>query len=165
MNPAVIIKDTILKLSRKHTKLKSALRLSISPALSEFRWNDKNFEKLIERFVDYVLTISHPARGVEIAVHEMKKKVDLEKFFSIFPEYWFHLSVEIQSKTGFETAAKKILEDLGFQCSEWVGVEESESQLGAFRFGTQASPALILFVQNHGARRNCDFLIPVADAI
>jgi len=165
MNPAVVIKDTITKLSRKDNKLKSSLQLSIPPVLSEFRWDDKNFEKLIERFIDYVLAISQPGRRVQVAVHEMTKKVDLEDFFSIFPAYWLNLSFKSQAETGFESGAKTILEDLGFHCSEWVGVEESESQLGVYRFGAQDSPVLILFVQNHGARRNCDFLIPVVDPI
>jgi hypothetical protein len=165
MDPSVIIKDIIVKLSRKHTKLKSLLHLSLPPALSEFQWDGKNYEKLIEKFIDYVVTISHPARGVQIAVHVMKKKADLENFFSISPAYWLYFGFESHATTGFENGAKKILEDLGFNCSEWVGVEASESQLAAFRFGEQNKPALILFVQNHGARRNCDFLIPVVDPI
>jgi hypothetical protein len=165
MNPAVTIKDIIIRLSRKRAKLKALLHLSVPPALSEFRWDGKNYEKLIEKFSDYVLQISHPARGVQIAVHVIKKKVDLEAFFSISPTYWLYFSFESHATSGFESGAKKILEDLGFHCSEWVGVEASESQLGAFRFGEHDNPALILLVQNHGARRNCDFLIPVVDPI
>jgi hypothetical protein len=164
MNPAIIIKDIIHKLSHKQAKLKSTLYLSIPPVLSEFQWEDNKFEILMEGFIDYVLAISHPSRGVQIAVHEMKKKEDLEKFFSISPAYWLHLSFKSQAITSLESGAKKILEDLGFHCSEWVGVEESESQLGAFHFGAQDIPALILFVRNHGALSNCDFLIPLGDS-
>jgi hypothetical protein len=163
MNPAVTIKDIIIRLSRKRAKLKSLLHLSVSPALSEFRWDGKNYEKLVEKFSDYVLKSSHPAQGVQIAVHVMKKKVDLENFFSISPTYWLHFGFESHAAIGFEDGAKKILKDLGFSCSEWVGVEASESQLAAFRFGEQDNPALILYLQNHGARRNCSFLIPVVD--
>jgi hypothetical protein len=165
MNPAETIRGVILKLHRKHSKLKPSLHLSMPPVLSEFRWNDKNFEKLIEKFICHVMTISRSAKSVQIVVHEVRKKADLENFFSIFPSYWLHLGFESQAETGFESGAKRILEDLGFRCSEWVGVEESDSQLGAFHLGAQDSPALILFMQNHGARRNCDFLIPVVDSI
>jgi hypothetical protein len=165
MNPVASIKDIIVNLSRKHTKLKSLLHLSVPPALSEYRWDDKNYGKMIEKFIDYVLEIRYTGIGVQIAIRVMNKKTDLEKFFSISPAYWLHFGFESQGKTGFERGAKKILNDFGFRCSEWVGVEGSESQLGAFHLGMQDSPALILYVQNHGARRYCDFLIPVTDAV
>jgi len=100
---------------------------------------------------------------VRVAVHEMKRKTDLEEFISVHPEYWLHLSIESQAATGYEGGAKKILHDLGYECSEWIGMEESESQLGVFRFGTQDLPSLILFFHNRQALRNCNFLIPVVD--
>jgi hypothetical protein len=54
-----------------------------------------------------------------------------------------------------------MFQHLGYRCDEWVGMKESESQLGAFCFGAQDEVALVLFVQNHGTRRNCDLLVPV----
>jgi hypothetical protein len=165
MDSASIIKDFIIKLRHKYTKLKSLLHFCVLPAVSELRWDAKNYDKMIEKFSNYVLKISNPARGVQIAIHVMNKKEDLENYFYISPAYWLHFGFESQAKTGFERGARKILEDFGFHCSEWVGVEVSESQLAAFRFGEQDKPALILFLQNHGARRNCDFLIPVIDPI
>jgi hypothetical protein len=165
MNPTIIIKGIILKLNSKRNRAKASIQLSIPPALYEFQWDDCNFRNLIEKFLNHLLTVSHPAGCVRIAVHEMKRKADLEEFFSIYPEYWLNLSFESQAKTRFESGAKAILEDLGYRCSEWVRVEDSESQLGAFCFGTEDKPALILFVQNHRARRNCDFLIPVTNSV
>jgi hypothetical protein len=64
-----------------------------------------------------------------------------------------------------ENGAKTILEDLGYSCSEWVGVEDSEAQLGAFRFGAQDAVALVLFVRNLRTRRICDILIPVNESV
>jgi hypothetical protein len=162
MNPAAIVKGIILKMNSSSPR--SSVHLSIPPDLSEFHWDDGHFKDLIEKFVNHVLEISHPDCPVRVAVHEMKRKKDLEEFFSIHPEYWLHLSVESQAETGFESGAKRILEGLGYECSEWIGVEDTESQLGAYHFGTEDKPALIIFVQNHGARRNCDFLIPVVNA-
>jgi hypothetical protein len=164
MNPAQIIRGIILKLNERNSRIQPSLHLSVPAELPEFQWDGCNFQNLIERFIDHVLEISHPESSVRIAVHELKRKKDLEEFFSIHPEYWLHLSVESQAKTGFESGAKKVLEGLGYRCSEWVGMENSESQLGAFCFGTLDKPALVLFFQNRGARRNCDFLIPVANS-
>ena len=161
MNPETIIRSAALKLNNRPSRSTPSLQVSIPPALSEFQWNDRNFENLIERFLEHVLEISSPAGPVRVAVHEMKRKTDLEEFISVHPEYWLHLGVESQAETGYEGGAKKILHDLGYQCSEWIGMEESELQLGVFRFGAQDVPALVLFVHNRRALRNCDFLIPV----
>jgi hypothetical protein len=162
VNPERIVKEIILKLNDKWGR--SSVYLSIPPDLSEFQWDDSNFEDLIKQFLDHMLDISYSDCPVRMAVHEMKQKTDLERFFSISPEYWLNLSVECQANTGAESGAKKILEGLGYQCSEWIGVEDSESQLGAFHLEAIEKPALILFVQNRGAKRKCDFLIPVANS-
>jgi hypothetical protein len=165
MNPETIIRSAIFRLDSRPSRSKSSLQVSIPLVLSEFQWNDRNFESLIEKFLEHVLEISIPAGVVRVAVHEMKRKTDLEEFTSVHPEYWLHLSVESQAETGYEGGAKQILQDLGYQCAEWIGLEESESKLGVFRFGTQDMPALILFIQNRRALRNCDFLIPVVDLL
>jgi hypothetical protein len=164
MDPEIIATEIIPRLSDKRSGAKPSVYLTISSILSKFRWHDNNLESLIEKFLAHVLEISHPSRSVRIAVHEKKRMSDLERFLSIYPPYWFYLSVEIQSTSGIEDDVKKILEGFGYHCPEWVGIEGSESQLGAFYFGTQRTTPLVLFIQNHGARRNCDFLIPVIES-
>jgi hypothetical protein len=165
MNPERIATEVIPRISEKHSEGGSSVYLSIPSILSEFNWHGGNLEILMEKFLDHVLEICHPARSVRVAVHEKRRMSDVEQFFSISPLYWLQVSVEGQSTSGFEDGAKRILEDLGYRCPEWVGMEGSESQLGAFYFGDQEMPALILFIQNHGARRNCDFLIPVIESV
>jgi hypothetical protein len=165
MDPNVISREIIPKLNTRHSASGPSVYLSIASSISEFPWQSGNLETLIEKLLDHVLKISDPGRRVRIAVHEKKRMVDLERFFSIFPRYWFHLSVESQAASGFEDGAKRIFKNFGYCCSEWVGVEGSESQLGAFHHEAQGTPALILFVQNHGARRNCDLLIPVKESV
>ena len=81
------------------------------------------------------------------------------------PSYWFRLSVQSQAATGFEKGAREILEDLGYRCSEWVGIDDSDFQLGAFHYGKQDTLALVLFIKNSSARRVCDFLIPVNESV
>jgi hypothetical protein len=164
MDPYVISREIIPKLNDKHSAIGPSVYFTISSSISEFHWQNGNLEMLIERILDHVLKISDPGSRVRIAVHEKKRMVDLERFFSIFPRYWFHLSVESQATSGFEDGAKRIFKNFGYCCSEWVGVEGSESQLGAFNHEAQETPALVLFIQNHGARRNWDTLIPVLES-
>jgi hypothetical protein len=161
MDPNAISREIIPKLNKRHSASGPSARLTISSSLSEFDWQSGKLETLIEKLLDHVLKISDPGIRVRIAVHEKKRMVELERFFSIFPCYWFHLSVESQATSGFEEGAKKIFKSFGYRCLEWVGVEGSTSQLGAFHYETRETPALVLFIQNHGARRNCDLLIPV----
>jgi hypothetical protein len=165
MDPERIATDIIPRIREKHRKGSAPVYLSIPSILSEFHWQGGNFEVLMEKFLDHVLETRHPAKSIRVALREKRRMADLEGFFSISPLYWLELSVEGQSTTRFEDGAKRILRDLGYCCPEWIGVEGSESQLGAFYFGTQETPALILFIQIHGAHRNCDFLIPVIESV
>jgi hypothetical protein len=163
MDLATNVKEIILRLNKRRTDSKPFIQLTVPPVLSKFHWQNYNLEKLIEKFLDHISATSHPTRRVRVAVHEKKRMVDLEKFFSIYPAYWFHLSIESQSAIRLEDGTRKILEDLGYRCSEWMGVENSESQLGAFHREAQDKLAVVLYIQSHGVRRHFDFLIPVSE--
>jgi hypothetical protein len=165
MDPEKIAKEIIPKLRERHGRDCPPIHLSLSPTLPDIPSEGENVEVLIERFLDHVVEISHPARRILVAVHSKKRASDLEQFYSISPFDWFHLSIVSQAISGFERGVKEILANLGYHCPEWVGVEGSESQLGAFHFGDQTSPSMVLFIQNHGSRRSCDFLIPVVESV
>lgn len=165
MNLATSIRKIVLGLNNKRAGLKPPVHLSIPRAVSKLSWSGDNLEKLIKRFLDHVLMVSYPESNVRILVHEKQNMSDLEKFFSTSPSYWLLLSVQSQAKTGFEKGAREILEDLGYRCSEWVGIENSDSQLGAFHHGQQDTLALVLFIQNHRTHRVCDFFIPVIESV
>ena len=165
MDPEKIATEVIPRICEKHGEEHASIHLSIPSFLSDIPSPGGTLETLLERFLGHVLAVSHPSRCIRIAVREKKKAKDLESFFSISPRYWFRLSVECQSTSGLENGAKTILGDLGYHCPEWVGVEGSESQLGAFHYEAQRIPSIILFIQNRGARRGCDFLIPIMESV
>jgi hypothetical protein len=156
----ILYKEIVPELSCKSGRGSPPVYLAMPYALSQFSWQGGSLKALTKELVDHVRSISHPARSIRVSVHQKRKMRDLEQFFFIFPSSWLQLSIECQSLSGLETGAQRVLERLGCHCPEWVGVEGSESQLGAFYLGTQKTPALILYVQNRGARRNCDILIP-----
>jgi hypothetical protein len=161
MDSAVIIQDIGSNLNSQQQKSGSCLHLTIPAILTEFGGHESYYRNLVKRFLAYALESSHTKKPIRIAVHEMKPKEDLEQFFSIYPSRWLRMSIESQANTDFAVMAQKILKDLGYGRLEWTEIEGAKSQLGDFRFGTENSPVLILFIQNHGAQRNCDFLIPV----
>jgi hypothetical protein len=89
---------------------------------------------------------------------------DMEEFFAISPVHWLQLSAKGFIENGFENSVRGVLIALGYRCSEWIGVEDSEARLGAFHYGDSEDLALILYVQDQGFRRQCDFLIPVTES-
>jgi hypothetical protein len=165
MDPVNALTQTVLKLNNGRSKLRPHIQLSMPATISIIPSDGNKLETLIERFLTHALAISHPSRHVRVGVYQKRKMADLEKFFCISPLCWVHFRVESHAATGLENGAKKILKGLGYFCSEWVGVEDSEAQLGAFRFGTQESVTLILFIRNRRARRICDILIPVNESV
>ena len=164
MDPGKIATEIIPRLRERRGGRCPPIHMSISSALAEAPLGGGILEDLIEQFLDHVMEISHPLRCIRVSVRRRKKAADLEKFFCIFPIHWFHLNIESQSMSGFERGIKEILRNLGYHCSEWVGMEGTESQLGAFHLRSQVLPSLVLIVQNHGSRRSCDFMIPVIES-
>jgi len=87
--------------------------------------------------------------------------LDMEQFFALSPQFWIHLRIESKDTVGFEDEATKALYDLGYRCGEWVGIENSDSQLGAFHFKMEPKPKIIAWFQNRKKSRKYEFLIPV----
>jgi hypothetical protein len=159
------IEEIILKFNRNFKNHETPVYLTLSPALSAFSWYQNRLEMLLERFLERVIAVTRPQGGIRVALCRKKQMSDVESFFSISPAFWCHLSVDGLAEAGFENAAIEVLKDLGFHCGEWVGVEDSDSKLGAFHLEDSNAPALILFVKDVRLRRHCDFLIPVAESI
>ena len=135
--------------------------VSMPSDLRDLRWRGVSLETLTRKLLGEVLSFGHPARSVRLAVREKRKLSDLDDFFAMSPLSWLQLSAECQSESGLKEGAQRVLEALGCRCPEWVTVEGSGSQLGAFYLETQETPAIILHIQDRGARRTCDLLIPV----
>jgi hypothetical protein len=164
MNLDANLKRIVHRLNKKYKKLGPSIHLSLSPSIAGFSRHEGKLEALAEQFLIRTLEFSSHARCIRVAVRLKRRMEDLEKFFSIFPVQWFHLSAKGDLETGFEGSVREVLKDLGFRCSEWIGVEDSEARLGAFHYGASKDLALIVYVQDQGFSRQCDFLIPVTDA-
>jgi hypothetical protein len=155
-----LLRRTVLHLNKVHAGAGSSIQLSLSRNLSKFVWHDCSLEILIERLIHYALVIGHSGRPVRIAACRKAKLRDLEKFFDIHPSHWVQLHIDLEAP-GFEKGVRQIFEDHGYQCEEWVGVEDSHQQLGAFSLGAEQAPKLLFWTENRRFRQKCDLLIPV----
>lgn len=165
MNSERIALDIIPRLRDRRGENCPPIHVTMAPSLSNIHFGDGNFETLLEKFLDHVLVVSHPSGRIRIGIYKKKSASDLEQFFKISPFCWVHLNVQIESESGIEDGVKEILNDLDFHCPEWIGVEGSEAQLGAFHFENRELPSLVVFIRNLGSRRSCDFLIPVVESV
>jgi hypothetical protein len=164
MDLGVLMRRTALRINRIRSGIGASLHLSIPDNLPEFSWHDCSLEKLIEKLIHYAALISDPARPLRIAIHQRKQMLDLEKFFGISATLWIQLRIELEPAE-FDAGARQILEDHGYRCEEWIGVEDSIQQLGAFCFATEKKPQLVFWAENCGRRSKCDLLIPIAGSL
>lgn len=165
MDAETIAANIIPRLREKRGGNCPPIHVTIDPAFAKIPRMEINFEVLLEKFLADLLDRSGPIGRIRIGIHEKRSAPDLEKFLKFSPLHWSHLNIKCQSVSGIEDSIQRLLQELGCQCREWVGVKGSESQLGAFYFQGRETPALVIFIQNHGSRRSCDFLIPVSDSV
>lgn len=161
---AALMRKIVLRLNKKHEGVGSSVQLSLPLNLPGLFWHDRSLEKLIERIIHYASVISCPAQPVKIAVRQKTRLLDLEKFFDIHPSRWIQLRIELGA-AGLEERARQILQDHGYRCGEWVEVENSRQQLGAFCLETDRSLKLVLWTENHRFSPKCALLIPVAESL
>lgn len=163
MNLDANLKKIVYRLNKNNKNPGPSIHLSISPLPPGFSRQGNKLETLAEQFLMRTLAFSDPTRCIRVAVRLKRRMADLEEFFSISPARWLQLSAKGALESGIEDSIREVLSDLGFRCSEWIGVEDSEARLGAFHYGASKDPALIVYVQDQGSRRQCDFLIPVTE--
>ncbi len=165
MDLSALMREVVLERNRQSSGAGTSVQLSIPPNLSPFLWRDGSLEKLIETFVKNASSIYYPIGPVRIAVRQKKKLMDLEKFFDIYPSHWIQLRIEGKGLAGFDEGARRIFQDLGYQCEEWIGVEGSERRLASFHFGAEREPKLVFWANSQKYNHKCDLLIPVTNPI
>jgi hypothetical protein len=159
-----LLRKIVLQLNKKHAGVGSSVQISLPLNLPEIFWRDCSFEKLIESLMYYASWIASPARPVRIAVRQNARMLDLEKFFNIHPSHWVQIKIDLVA-SGYGESVRKIFRDHGFQCEEWVGVEDSRKQLGVFSLKAEHRLKLLFWVESHAFRRKTDLLIPVSEPI
>jgi hypothetical protein len=164
MDLGALMRRIVHRINRIRVGIGASVHLSIPGNLPEFSWHDCSLEKLMERLIHYAALISDPARPLRIAIHQKKQLLDLEKFFGISATPWIQVRIELEPAE-FDAGARQILEDHGYRCEEWIGVEDSIQRLGAFSFGTDKKHPLVLWAENYGRRSKCDLLIPIAGSL
>ena len=121
-------------------------------------------EALLNRCLDYVRTVNRSQRRVRVSLRRKETLADVETFFSMSPPGWLQACFECESGTELAGGAQEVLESLGYRCSGWIGVEGSDAQLGACHAEGREMTDVILYVWNRGARRGCEFLIPLFES-
>jgi hypothetical protein len=161
MNLAKVMRGIVFRCNRLVSRTGSSIELSLPPYSSKLFWQDRSLEKLLERVTVQALSAVEPGKSVRIAVRQRKRMRDLEKFFEIQPSHWIQLRIARRGPAGLERDTRRIMEDLGYCCEEWIGANGSWPQLGAFSLRSRRLLKLLVCAHWHNDIHKCELLIPV----
>jgi hypothetical protein len=140
-----------------------AVHLSISSGIPGFHWEDGSLGLIFKRFFISAVAMGDPQKRIRVDVIEKSKMRGMETFFEFSPLRWIRCSIFFQSSLRFDASAKAIMKEIGYRCSEWIGNEKSDSQLGSFSRNLAGRPELILYLMHRNNDIQCDILIPVIE--
>jgi hypothetical protein len=161
---ASMVIEIVLNFNEKQPQTAPHAHLSIPSNLRKFLWHDSSLEKLVRRFLMLVFSLNKRARRIEIAVHGKAKMTDLERFLAIAPLHWIQVSASTQGSIEIGDPIRGILQDLGYQCDEWLGLENSEIQLGTYCRDKVPEARLILCLHNSRANQKIEILVPITQS-
>jgi hypothetical protein len=160
-----LIDDVICKFRRNRVGPQPRILLKIPPELPLIAWHDDGLDRFVKTFLYHALMVNDPEMPVQILVHERSRLTDLESFVKVSPLCWIQLRIEGRGPGMIESVAEEILQDHGYHCEEWVGVEGSDSQLAIFSPVEKTEAKLVLCFNVARSLWKCDFLIPVSESL
>jgi len=156
-----LIEEVIQKFSRNRIGVKPAVFVKIPPEQPYVSSGDKALEKLIRVYLYESLLMGNPDTPVHVMVHRRASLKDLETFAGIYPAYWTQLRVQVHSPCILHNLVKEKFNELGYDCDEWIGVENSNAQLAIFSASWPESKVVFCADITQDLTK-CDLLIPVS---
>jgi hypothetical protein len=150
---------------RRYTGERSFARcpifLTLPDNLPKLPGDSSRVEELIYAVINSVVSAVHPGRPMRMAALQKKRLEDLENLLDFHPSRWIQLRLEVQSLAGAESEVRELPERFGFKYQDQWEVEESDPRLIAYTCGEEATPALIICLEDHRGNHRYSFLFPI----
>ena len=159
------IEEVMFKFNQNRIGAKPTVLAKIPPDLPHIFWHDDGLEKFIKAFLYDALLMNNPEMPVRIIVHERTRLTDLEGFVGVSSLYWIQLRIEGHGPGMIQNHVEERLNELGYRCEEWVGVEGSHAQLAIFTPLEKNGPKMVFCIDVVRTMWKCDFLIPISEKL
>jgi len=160
---AHLIKDIVVSLRTKRADELPTIRLIISPGLPTFPWRDDSLERLLREIFSEFLRSRCGDLPVQIKVSSRPRLQDLQAFIGLSPLYWIQIKFSGYGLLSMTDPIETKLQQAGYYCEEWIGMDNASSQLAIFCPERGNASKLVLYLNTHRYRWECDFLIPVLE--
>lgn len=158
-----VIQDAISKFSQNRIGDKPPVFVTLSPALTQVPWRDRNLKQFLRFFLYEALLTADPDTAVEISLRRRLRFGDLRTFVRVEPSYWIQLRISGRGLRIAEPLVEDLLGEVGYRCEEWVGIDGSNARLGIFGAIDAPRSKLVFCVELRRNKLLCDLLIPVFD--
>ena len=144
---------------------KPAVSLTVPSILSDIPWPDRKLQELVKLFLYETLLTNYPDAEVSISLRRRSELKDLSEFIGVQPSYWLHLRISGRGVRLSESFIDEFFNDVGYKCSEWVGVAESETRLGIFTAFATPDIKIVFCLDDGRFTRKFDLLLPVRESM
>jgi hypothetical protein len=163
INLPSVITESLAKFRRNRIGNQPRVFVTIAPDTPDLRWGNQSIKEFVRLFLYESLTTGDPDAVIEVALRRKIELNDLNAFVGIHPSHWVQLRVSGRGLKIMESVVDELFAEVGYRCEEWVGVEDSNTQLGIF--GATDNPELKMVFCLELSRQilKCDLLIPVCE--
>jgi hypothetical protein len=162
---AKTIKDATATFCQNRIGDKPAISLTVPSILSDIPWPDRKLQELVKLFLYETLLTNDPDAEVAISLRRRSELKDLSEFIGVQPSYWLHLRISGRGVRLSESFIDEFFQDVGYKCSEWVGVAESETRLGIFTAFNMPEIKIVFCLDDGRFTRRFDLLLPIRETI
>jgi hypothetical protein len=156
-----LIEEVIRRFTRNRIGPKPVVFVKIPPKLLYLPSRNESLEKLIRVYLYESLLMGNPDTPVRIMIHRPAPLKDLESFVGICPIYWTQLRIQMHGLCILNNLVKEKFSEIGYDCEEWVGVENATAQLAIF--GSSWPGTKVIFCADVAKDvTKYDLLIPVS---
>jgi hypothetical protein len=162
---AKTIKEATATFCQNRIGDKPPISVTVPSMITDIPWPDRKLQELVKLFLYETLLTNDPDGEVTVSLRRRSELKDLSEFVGVQPSYWLHLRISGRGVRLSESFIDEFFNDVGYKCTEWVGVAESETRLGIFMAFDMPDIKIVFCLDDGCFTRKFDLLLPVREPV
>ena len=156
-----VIQDAIARFSRNRIGEKPPVSIRISAALPTTSWPDGSLRRIVKALLYEALMSNNPEAPMEVCLRRRSELKEFDAFVRLHPMYWAQVRVAGRGLRLRDLSFEEVLNDLGYESEEWLGIKNTTTQFAVFAKGLHQK--LIFCTDPGNTVKKYDLLLPITE--